>query len=424
MTEKLLQFIWQYQYINVVGLQTTNGESLEILKQGSLNHNQGPDFSDASIKISGLQLFGTIELHINTSHWKKHAHSSDKNYNNVILHVVWINDEKDEQQIPTLELQSLVPKILLDKYNFLMQQDDKIPCHSFLPALTELSWLAWKERLVAERLIKKSEAILQSLVTNKNNWEETFWQHLAYNFGLKVNADFFKQIAVSLPNNLLSKNKNQQILLEALLFGQANLLIEKSTNNYVNQLKKEFAFLKKKYNLKPIEGSAYFLRMRPSNFPTIRLAQLAALIAKSNHLFSQIKFANNIKEIKEMFSVLCSEYWNHHYTLKDEESSFKEKKLGEKMIDLIIINTIIPVVFAVGMYYNDDQLKTKAIHWLQELKAEENSILKTWTEHKIKVKSAFDSQALLQLSKFYCKEKMCLQCAVGTSILKTKVANQ
>lgn len=421
MTEKLLQFIWQFQYFKTVDLQTTTGDVLEITKQGSINHHQGPDFLNASIKVSGLQLIGNIELHTHSSHWKKHAHNTDKNYNNVILHVVWINDEQIVEQIPTLELQHLVPKILLQKYNFLMLQDEKIPCNSFLPALSEIGWMSWKERLVAERLTIKSEEILNSFKENNNNWEETFWQQLAYNFGLKVNADFFKLIAISLPINILAKNKNQLNLLEALLFGQANLLNKKSNSSYGIKLKKDYEYLKKKYQLNTINGSAYFLRMRPSNFPTIRLAQLAALISNSTHLFSQIKTSKNIQELKNLFKISCSEYWNTHYTLEDEESVFKVKNIGEKMIDLIIINTITPMLFAVAHYFQDDIMKTKAIQWLQEIKAEDNSTIQTWKSNKIEVKSAFDSQALLQLSKHYCIEKKCLQCAVGASILKTKI---
>lgn len=421
MTEKLLQFIWQFQYFKTVDLQTTTGDVLEITKQGSINHHQGPDFLNASIKVSGLQLIGNIELHTHSSHWKKHAHNTDKNYNNVILHVVWINDEQIVEQIPTLELQHLVPKILLQKYNFLMLQDEKIPCNSFLPALSEIGWMSWKERLVAERLTIKSEEILNSFKENNNNWEETFWQQLAFNFGLKVNADFFKLIAISLPINILAKNKNQLNLLEALLFGQANLLNKKSNSSYGIKLKKDYEYLKKKYQLKTINGSAYFLRMRPSNFPTIRLAQLAALISNSTHLFSQIKTSKNIQELKNLFKISCSEYWNTHYTLEDEESVFKVKNIGEKMIDLIIINTITPMLFAVAHYFQYEIMKTKAIQWLQEIKAEDNSTIQTWKSNKIEVKSAFDSQALLQLSKHYCIEKKCLQCAVGASILKTKI---
>ena len=419
MTEKLLQFIWQYKYFNTVVLQTTNDEPLEIIKQGSINFDQGPDFLNAAIKVAGVKLVGNIELHTHASHWKKHAHSLDKNYKNVILHVVWINDSNSVENIPTLELQNLVPKILLEKYNFLIQQENKIPCHTFLPALSNMGWLAWKERLVAERLINKSEEILKNFRANNNNWEETFWQQIAYNFGLKVNADFFKSIASSLPITILAKNKNQIVLLEALLFGQANLLNQAHKSSYAIQLKKEFDYLKKKYQLKSIEGAVFFLRMRPSNFPTIRLAQLAALIANSTHLFSEIKSAKTIKELKRFFKITCSPYWNKHYTLDDEESIIKEKKIGDKMIDLIIINTIVPIIFAVAQYYQDDQLKTKAIQWLQDIKAEENNIIQTWKSNKINVGSAFDSQALLQLNKFYCNEKKCLQCSVGVNILKT-----
>ena len=425
MTEKLLQFIWQYQYYSKVGLYTTKGDSIQIIKPGSINHNQGPDFLNAHLKIAGIDWHGNIELHTHSSFWKKHAHSLDKNYNNVILHVVWQEDEKLNNAIPTLEIQSKVSSVLLNHYNELMHEKDKIPCHNYLPALSKMSWLAWKERLATERLIKKTEEILELLQKNNNNWEETFWQQLAYNFGLKINAAFFKQIATSLPITILSKNKNNILLLEALLLGQANLLNENFSLAFPIQLQKEYRYLKKKYQLKEINGAAFFLRMRPHNFPTIRLAQLAALIQKSNHLFSRIKSLENVNEIRTLFEVCCSTYWNEHYTLLDKVKPSKEKNIGNKMVDLILINSIIPTVFAIGVYYNDDHYKIKAMQWLQEIKSESNATLNTWKDYSIQNKSALDSQALMQLTNNYCKEKKCLSCAVGVKVLnpKTTISN-
>ena len=424
MTEKLLQFIWQFQYYNKQQLQTAAGEEIQILKVGMLNTNQGPDFLNAAIKINNITLIGNIELHIKSSQWHQHNHSKDKNYNNIILHIVWQNDEQifdaNNNLIPTFELQNLIPKMLLEKYNILMQTNTALPCANFLPALSNIGWLSWKERLTTERLLIKSENVLQVFENTNHNWEETFWQILAYNFGLKVNADLFKQVAKSISINILAKHKNQIQQLEALLLGQANLLQHNTTNNYVAMLQKEYLFLQKKYGLKNIEGNAMFLRMRPANFPTIRLAQLAMLVHNSTHLFSKIKQIENVKTVQALFDITCNDFWHYHYTLNDEQQHCEPKKLGKQMIDNIIINTIIPVLFAYGNYMQEDNYKIKAIQWLQELQPEKNIITNSWKNYNIDNKSAFDSQALIHLTNNYCNKKMCLSCAVGNKILATQ----
>ncbi len=424
MTEKLLQFIWQFQHYNKALLQTENGDNLQIIKVGNLNNNQGPDFLNAAIKLNEITLAGNVEIHIKSSQWHQHNHSTDKNYKNIILHIVWENDEQifdaQNKEIPTLVLQNLVPKVLLERFENLMKDAPTLPCSNYLPALSSIGWLAWKERLATERLLLKAEIVLETFAANNNNWEETFWHFLAYNFGLKVNADFFKQVAQTISVTTLAKHKNQIQQLEAMLFGQANLLNEDFNNDYAKLLQKEYSFLKKKYSLKTIQGSCLFLRMRPANFPTIRLAQLAMLISNSSHLFSKIKEIKSIKEVQDLFNVTCNDYWHYHYTLTDEPSEYEPKKLGKQMIDNILINTVVPVLFAYGHYLAEDDYKLKAMNWLQALKPEKNNITKLWDVYKIENKSAFDSQALIQLSNHYCKQKRCLDCAVGNKILSNK----
>ena len=304
MTEQLLQFIWQFQYFNKTVLQTEQGDDLQIIKIGNLNTNQGPDFLNATVIINHIMLVGNIEIHIQSSQWYLHKHSIDKNYKNIILHVVWENDspilDDNGMQIPTLILQNLVPKVLLERYEALMKDAPILPCSNFLPVLSTIGWLAWKERLATERLLMKSEIVQQRFIQNNNNWEETFWHLIAHNFGLKVNADFFQQVAQSISVIILAKHKNQIHQLEALLLGQANLLNEYFTNDYSILLQKEYHFLQKKYSLKTIKGSCLFLRMRPANFPSIRLAQLAMLISNSSHLFSKIKDINTFKEVQQL----------------------------------------------------------------------------------------------------------------------------
>lgn len=424
MKEQLLQFIWQFQYFNNKALVTEAGETLQILHQGIKNNNQGADFLQASIKINNITLVGNIEIHINSSHWILHKHTHDNNFKNIILHVVWQNDKQifdtNKIALPTLVLKNIVPKTLLVRYQDLMNESPTLPCKNYLPLLTNLGWAAWKESLVIERFINKSNLILELFKKNNNNWEETFWQILAYNFGLKVNADIFIQIAQKTPINILSKNKNNIQSLEALLLGQSNLLNNDFSCEYAIKLQKEFQYLKKKYALKQVIGTVKFLRMRPANFPTIRLAQLAMLICNSSHLFSKLKEIDTIKNIKQLFETSCSDYWNNHFTLTDSSKDFENKKIGNQMVENIVINTIIPTLFAYGNYLNEEDYKLKAINWLHELKPEKNKITNQWVLYKIENKNAFDSQALLQLTKNYCIQKKCLQCAVGNKILTVK----
>jgi uncharacterized protein DUF2851 len=421
MNERLLQFIWQFRYFNQTSLQTADGKELQIIYPGVLNYNSGPDFSEAKIKINNTIWVGNIELHIYASGWKEHGHSSDKNYDNIILHVVWINDveifDNHQQQLATLELQSLVPKIMLQRFAHLMQTTDEIPCAFALPVLNEVGWLSWKERLIAERLTEKSALVLRLLEQCNNNWEETFWISLCRSFGMKVNADVFEDIAKTITVNLLAKHKNSIQQLEALLIGQAGLLNENFEDDYAVMLKKEYAFLSKKYALKPLNKQPDFLRMRPSNFPTLRLAQLAMLIYQSNHLFSKIKSVKNASEIFQWFDVTANDFWNYHYTLKDE-AAYLPKNIGKAFIQHIIINAIVPVLFAYGINKNEDAWKEKALNFLIELSPEQNAITKNWKAHQVSNKNALESQALIHLKNNYCDKKKCLDCAVGVKLLK------
>ncbi|MDQ6890083.1 MAG: DUF2851 family protein [Bacteroidota bacterium] len=421
MKEDLLQYIWQFQYFNNNELQTTSGEQIQIQFAGSHNLNQGPDFSGAKIKIGNTLWAGNVELHVNSSDWNLHKHSADSNFNNIILHVVWNHDTEiqdcNSSVLPTLELQSRVSKLLLDKYRELMNTSQFIPCENQVNHTNELTLAHWKQRLLAERLIAKSEKVLVILNQTNFHWEETFWRLIAGNFGLTVNSSFFQKIAESLPVKLLAKHKNNIHQIEALLFGQAGLLKTSFDEKYPVMLQKEFVFYKQKYKLQPVDGELFFLRMRPANFPTIRLAQLAVLIHESEHLFSKIKDASSVIEVKKMLDVTANDYWNYHY-LFDEETGFKKKVLGSQMISNIIINTVVPVLFAFGVHHNEKQIKEKALSWLENIAAEKNAITKGFENLNFFNKNAFDSQALIQLKNEYCNKKRCLQCAIGNSLLK------
>lgn len=421
MREDILQYIWRFQYYNHNEMRCTNGDRISVIHPGIHNHGQGPDFADAKIKINETTWAGNVEIHIQSSDWKRHNHSSDKNYDNIILHVVWHHDQeiKDayENDLPTLELQSRVSKLLLERYRQLMENSSFIACEKLTISIGELSLTAWKQRLAAERLLSKSGIIIKVLQQTNFHWEETFWWLIAANFGLKINRDAFKKIAQSLPLALLVKHKNSIIQLEALLFGQAGLLENDFEEKYPAMLKKEYEFYKKKYQLYPLEEGLHFLRMRPANFPTIRLAQLAMLIHKSEHLFSKVKETEPVKELKKMFDLEANDYWHYHYIF-DEQRSYKKKKLGRQMIENILINTVVPIVFCYGLHHNDERYKEKAIKWLEEIPPEKNIITKGFENIGYANKNSFDSQSLIQLKNHYCDNKLCLECAIGNSLLK------
>jgi hypothetical protein len=417
MTERLLQFIWQFSYFNKSNLTTIEGEPLLIILPGIINKNQGPDFSAAKIRIGNTTFFGTIELHLQTSGWEKHQHQSDKQYNNVILHVVFQHDKELNNAIPTLELQARISTLLLERYSFLMSTNATIPCSNNLAGIKELVWLSWKERLLAERLTRKSEHILQLLKENNFHWEETFWWLLARNFGSKINGEAFEVLARSIPINLLAKHKSSIHQIEALLFGQANLLNEDFEDDYPKLLQREYNFLKKKYNLRPSPIPVLFLRMRPGNFPTIRLAQLAMLIQTATHLFSKILEADKIAGIKTLFTVAANDFWHYHYTFQ-QSSAFKKKTIGNDTIDNIIINSVIPMLFAYAIHHNEEKYKDKALRWLEEITPESNTITKEFVQLGLSNGSAYDSQALIELKNEYCLHKRCLDCAVGNNLLR------
>jgi hypothetical protein len=416
MNEKLFQYIWQFMHFNFTQLATTENEPIQVIHPGTLNINQGPDFLDAKIKIGDTLWAGNVELHLFSSDWKTHKHSGDKNYKNVILHVVFQHDIDLQLPFPTLELQNNVSNILLTKYDDLMKTNTFIACQNSIQKIEPFIWNSWKERLLAERLEDKSKRIFEYIKINNNHWEETFWWLLARNFGIKVNSDAFEKIAQSISINILAKHKNQIHQTEALLLGQAGLLENHFTETYPKMLQKEYLFWKSKYQLSSIKIPLHFLRMRPSNFPTIRLAQLAMLIHNSTHLFGQIRDSDSLKEVKALLNVTANDHWHYHYRL-DETSAFKEKNLGEQMINNILINTVVPVLFAYGQYHKEIQYKEKALQWMQDISAEKNVITKGFSSLNIENNNALDSQALIQLKNNYCNLKRCLECTVGNQLM-------
>lgn len=420
--EEFLHYLWQWKRFNFTNLQTTNGETIEVLQMGTLNRNAGPDFTHAKIRIGDTLWAGNVEIHIYASDWVKHRHQVDQAYNNVILHVVLEEDQKifraSGVQIPCLELKGRIPPKLSKVYKKLLYHNLGMPCQSLFATVPRITKNLWLDRLMVERLETKTRWINQLLQRSQNHWEETFYQVLARTFGLKVNAQPFELLAQSLPLNTLSKHKNNLFQIEALLFGQAGLLNKPFIDEYPNRLKKEFLFLQKKYALSPLKGEIWkFMRMRPANFPTIRIAQWASLIYQSVHLLSKALAAQNVSELENMFEVKLSNYWHIHYIF-DKASLKRRKSLGQSTIHLLIINAIVPFLFFYGMQKGAPQYKERAISFLEALKPEKNSIISEWNSIGFKASSASQTQALLQLKSNYCDQKKCLQCAIGNAILK------
>ncbi|MGB8195086.1 MAG: DUF2851 family protein [Chitinophagaceae bacterium] len=423
MTERLLQFIWQFQYFNKRHLHTADGESLQIIQPGQFNSNQGPDFLDARIRIGDTILAGNIELHLNEADWNRHAHQHDPNYRNIILHVLWDQPLQVQLALPTISIKDRVPKLLLQRYEELMHNQSFVPCANSLydanglQQVSDLVWLGWKERLLVERLLRKTAIIEQYLVQSNNHWEEVCWWMLARNFGIPINADAFEAVARSLPLTLLARHRTHLHQLEALLLGQAGLLNKDFEDAHASMLAKEYRFYKTKYQLQPLAVPVHFLRMRPGNFPTIRLAQLAMLLHTTTAIFSQLKEGGSAKDLCAVLQVTAGDYWHTHYRL-DEATAFNKKTLGSQTIENIIINTVAPVLFAYGYLKQEPQYTEKALDMLEQLGPEKNAITQQWSAIGMLNQDAWDSQALIELKKEYCDKKRCLECVVGNSLLK------
>ena len=417
MQEQLLQYIWQFQLFNSTHLQTANGEDLQILHAGQLNQHAGPDFTQAKIKIADTIWVGNVEIHIHEKDWFQHNHQENKAYNNVILHVVFERNQK-QTHLPTLVLQDRIPKHLLQTYEQLMQNQLFIPCEKSAKGIEPIYWQTVKQRMLAERLELKSERIQKRLVQTKNDWNQVFYEQLAYNFGLSTNAQNFEQLAQRLPLKLLRKYHNNYLQIEALLFGVAGFLTEELDDRYPQQLQAEFQFLQQKHQLVPLQVTQWnFGRIRPPSFPTVRLAQFSRLIFQSKALFSKLMEVKTVKEIQQLFQVEPVDYWKTHYHFK-AESQPKSKTISNNFIQSIIINTIAPFQFIVGNLKQDEALQENAIQLLEQLPKERNSITKQWEQLGVTNKSAGQSQALLHLYKNYCQPKLCLHCSIGHCVLK------
>ena len=421
MKEDFLHYIWLYKKLDFTNLRTTNGEVIAILNFGQYIQQAGPDFFNAQIMIDNQKWAGNIEIHIKSSDWYVHHHEKDDNYNNVILHVVWENDtpifRKDNSEIPVLELKNYVSSEELNNYRELTSQKSWIFCENQIAKVPNFVFTNWQERLFFERLERKSNPIQQLLKETENDWESVLFCMLAKNFGLNTNGEMFLKVAKSITFSIIRKEALEVTYLEALLFGQANLIPLDGEDNYPKDLKSWYDYIALKYKLdKPTIAPIQFFKHRPDNFPTIRLAQLAMVYHLQRNLFSKTIEAKSIQEIYKIFDVSVSDYWKSHYNF-DKISSKKEKTLSKSFIDLLIINTIIPIQFAFFQNQGKDSSEF-LIDLISNIPAEKNTIIEKFTTFGIKSNNAFQTQSLLQLKNEYCIQKKCLQCAVGLELLK------
>lgn len=419
--ERLLQYIWQFQHFHQQHLCTTNGEPLRILHKGTWNCNQGPDFLHAQVRIGDTIWVGNIELHIQASDWFRHGHRQDEQYANVVLHVVWENDKHaiDAQGVllPTLVLEPLVPSLLLERYRHMMKELSAVACDAHLPALGELHWCAWKERLAMERLQRKTEKLLRGYEAMGRNWDALCWQQLALVFGARINGDLFEWVAASATHQVWARYATVPDQLEALMMGQANLLEGHYKDQYPQHLQQEFRHLNRKHRLQRTTILPSFLRMRPASFPTIRLSQLAMLRHRHPNLPTLLRETTGLKEVMALFQVKASPYWNDHYVF-DEQVMPSPKFIGQQMCTQVFLNAVIPMLFLHGGQQGIQVLKDRALQWLYALPPEQNRYTRYWQSKGVSNHSGLDSQALLELNLQYCVNKRCLDCAVGNKLIR------
>ena len=415
MREEFLYYIWENRLTDK-DLKTTEGESIDIVATGYRNTDSGPDFLETKIQIGNKLWAGHVEIHVKSSDWNRHGHQSDKAYKNVILHVVYENDQQ-VNDIPTLELKGHFDESLFAQYQKLIASKTWIPCErsiSQVPVFTRLSWL---DRMAVERLESKSGNVTKILEANQFDWEDALYKLLMRYFGLKVNNEAFEYLANILPFKTLLKHSDNLLQVEAMLMGCAGFLEDDFSEEYPLLLKREFSVMKAKFNLLTMPAERWkFMRMRPSNFPTIRLAQMAQLVHKNGCLFSKIKATKNTAEVKALFDVAASEYWETHWRFGFSTES-KPKHLGETTADVLIINAVAPLLFCYGKLHKDESVCETALQFLEETEAEDNAIIRHYAQYGITAENAMQTQALLHLYSYFCKRKRCLECRIGNVLL-------
>ena len=425
MTEAFLYFIWQFQYFEKNALRSTTGQTLKVLKTGRINTNSGADFQDSRLLIDGVEWFGSVEIHVKSSDWNLHQHQTDAAYNNVILHVVWQNDvtisRPDGSELPVLELQNLTDASAWERYKTLLETSETIPCGPQFGQVDNLARVSMLDKALTQRLERKAGAARDLFQQNQNDWEETAYQLLAYNFGFKINSDSFLQLARAVPLKTLQKHRNNLTQIEAILYGTAGFLVEPA-DEYSHLLAREYKVLAAKYALANQQMHLHqwkFLRLRPANFPTVRLAQFAQLIAQQTSLFSMFINVGATKELLQKLQVQQSDYWQQHYVF-GKTATAKVPAVGRGSAENILINTVVPLLVTYAHERDNRAYLEKALEIVENLPAEHNHITESWEKLGIKIKTAYDSQGVIEWFNEFCAAKRCLQCNVGVALVRQK----
>ena len=423
--EDLLHYIWQLKRFDQLDLKTTDGDLIEIIHFGYPNIDAGPDFLEATIKRNGTLWYGQIEIHVKSSDWMAHQHQTDPRYNNVILHVVYEADQEildhNKQVIPCLVLKNRIDPSIIKKYHQLQASTYIIPCEKLLPLINNDRIPILLESLLASRFEERSKVHQTILEALNGDWEAMFYRLLSRAMGLRVNGQAFEKLTSILPLKLLHKNRENIVQLEALFFGQAGFLLAEPQDAYTQSIRREYQFLQKKYRLKAMDSIHWkFSRMRPSAFPSIRLAQLAAIYHEHASLFYQVKEARDVNDISRLFLVSASKYWDTHYRLGVPSPKESKKSLGRAKIEVLLINAVVPILFLFGKLYNEYAYCEKAIHFMSQISPELNHLTRQMATLGFPNQHAGHSQALIELKKNFCQAKRCLSCSIGHQILKLK----
>ena len=420
--EQLLHYVWKHKIFPLKELKTTTGQQVEVIDTGLANTDAGPDFFNAKLKLDGVLWIGNIEIHERSSDWFKHGHHADTGYNSVILHIASEIDTEisrsNGERIPQIQL--ICPEAVRTNYKELLETDSYPPCYRIIPSLPPFTAHSWMTALQMERFEQKATLLNERLKRCQGNWEDAFFITLARNFGFGLNGDAFETWAHQLPFRAVDKHRNDLFQIEAIFFGQAGILEDSDGDGYYLRLKKEYTYLQHKFGLIPMDASLWrFLRLRPANFPHIRIAQLACLYHRAYGLLSRIMETETLQGVRDILKGGTSEYWLTHYTFGGSSPS-RPKTLSNTSLDLLIINTVVTFLYAYGLHKGNPVLCARAGSFLEELKAENNYITRMWEQCGMKTSNAADSQALIQLKKEYCDKKKCLYCRIGYEYLKRK----
>lgn len=423
MTESFLHYVWRMKLFDMTDLRTTDGEALTVIAPGIHNHDAGPDFKQAVLRIGEMKWAGDVEIHVRSSDWYRHRHELDEKYLSVALHVVFVHDcevsRLPGERYPTLELRDRIPKALYAQYEYLMRSPDRLSCLNLLSDVSSVYVESAMSTALIERLLRKQQRLYEMVTSCRSDWNEALYRQLAIGFGFKTNAVAFEMLAQSLPYRIIAKHLDSSLQINALVFGQAGMLQEEAVDEYHDRLQYEYDYLRYKYQLAPIAMSHWnLLRLRPANFPCLRLAQFASLLCKIPLMMRELLTDYHVDSIFRKFAVSADEYWKTHYHFGKQNILPHQVQLGDSAIALLIVNTVIPFLFAYYRFSGEDYRLETVVSMLEQLPYENNKLTRQFADSPMPKRSAWDSQAQIELLQNYCNQKRCLECAIGGVLLK------